>query len=134
MLVPDEIRPRFNHIVTTCEHHENDVIKGNVIFKPKGELKELQKVVAIGDTVRDLKVGDLVKLNLDRYQVRKFKEGSIKEDMQSMQAVKHYDVPTVELNNTTYFFIFDADIDYVVTKYHEEPDETIIIPKTKLIV
>ena len=135
MLVLDEVRPKFNYIIVSRNFNEEDVIKHGVIREAKGSLKELQEVLSVGPAVKELKKGSIIKLNLDRYEVRKYKPGSIKESMeQHMEQSTSYNVPTVTINDQTFLLITDQDYDYEVLKSHEEPDEVLLVNKPKLIV
>ena len=135
MIVIDKVRPKFNNIIVTKEFNKEDVIKHGVIREAKGSLKEYQKVIAVGPAVRDLKEGAIIKLNLDRYAVKKYKPGSIKESMeQHMEESTSYNVPNITLNDVDFLLITDQDYDYEVLESHEVPNETLIVNKTKLIV
>ena len=71
----------FTALITTMDLYEVDgVTKGGLIdsTKQKGTVKEYQKVVAVGDSVRGIKVGDLVCIDATRFAVRKHKANTIK--------------------------------------------------------
>ena len=51
-----------NYILTTKNEYDGKTTENGVII-PKGNLKEYQKVVAVGPTVRTISVGDLVSVN-----------------------------------------------------------------------
>lgn len=63
----------FNQIVTTAQEYKEDELSGSLIDvnKQKGTIKEYQRIIAIGDSVRGMKVGDLVMINPIRYGVKK---------------------------------------------------------------
>ena len=63
MIKIKKIKPMFTAILTTMDTYEDDVTCNSIIVKTKGTIKEYQKVVAVGDTVRSVKVGDLVCIN-----------------------------------------------------------------------
>ena len=63
MLKVKKIKPMFTALITTMDKYEEDVrTSGGLldVTKQQGGLKEYQTVLAIGSSVRDIKVGDLV--------------------------------------------------------------------------
>lgn len=131
-----KIKPLFTSIVTTMEHYGVDEFKGALIdpTKRQGMLKELQKVIAVGSTVRDIEVGDLVKINPARYAVRKYEENSVKKDLMENKIVG-YNIPQIEINGQTYLMLQNNDIEFVVTEYEEEvPYSGLITEKKSLII
>ena len=73
MLKIKKIKPMFNRILVTADKYEKDVKQGGVVVVTAGTLKEYQKVISIGDTVRGIKEGDFVLINPARYAVKKHK-------------------------------------------------------------
>ena len=69
MLKVKKIRPMFTSLITTMDKYEQDVKIGGLIdtTKQQGGLKEYQKVLAIGSSVKDVKVGDIVCVNPARF-------------------------------------------------------------------
>lgn len=126
-----------NYLVTTKEvYKENKVING-VVTPTMGNLKEYQKVVAVGPVVRGINVGDLVSVNPRRYAVMKYKEGSLKDGVISENPVRHYNFNVIELNHVQHLLLTDQDIDFVIEEFEEEEDEAtpkVIVPKKKIIV
>ena len=126
-----------NYLVTTKEvYKENKVING-VVTPTMGNLKEYQKVVAVGPVVRGINVGDLVSVNPRRYAVMKYKEGSLKDGVISENPVRHYNFNVIELNHVQHLLLTDQDIDFVIEEYEEEKDEAtpkVIVPEKKIIV
>ena len=58
----------FTSLITTMDKYEQDKLTNGGLIdtaKQQGTLKEYQKVLAIGDSVRNIKVGDLVCINPD---------------------------------------------------------------------
>lgn len=134
------IKPMFNKIVTTMDCYEEDQMIGGLVDtrKTKGSLKEYQTVVAVGSTVRDIKVGDVVAINPTRYAVMEHKEGSLKNGVISDNMRVGYKFNTITINDKEHLMLYDQDIDFVVleSKDIEEPTgPTIIQPeKPKIIV
>ena len=52
------VKPMFNNILTTMNKYEKDEYENGIIIYKKGDLKEYQEVIAVGSTVRDIKIGD----------------------------------------------------------------------------
>ena len=93
-----KIRPLFNAVVTTTiSYTESELKVGGIIDSSKIQMpiKEYQTVVAVGPTVKGINVGDLVKINPSRYIVRKYKEDSVKNDINSYNPVDEYRFKTV---------------------------------------
>lgn len=138
MIKVKSIQPMFTALVTTMYKQGDVVSKGGIIdpTKSKTSIKEFQRVVAIGPNVRDIKVGDLVAIDPKRFEVKQFKENSLKEDVQGYNQVTSYRFDLVELNEEDHLLLQDRDIKYVVTEYEEieEKVEPIVQPiKSSLI-
>lgn len=127
----------FNAIVTTMDMYTEDELKiGGIIDSSKIQMsiKEYQTVIAVGNTVKDIKVGDLVKINPERYKVRKYKEDSIKNDINTYNPVEQYQFKTVTIDNKQCLLLYDSDIQYIVEEFEkEEPQSNIIVPNNDII-
>lgn len=136
MLKVKKIKPLFNRLLVTSDKYEKDVKQGGVVTITAGTLKEYQKVIAVGSTVRDIKEGDLVLINPTRYAIRKHNEGSLKNNVVTDNPVTSYNFNLVELDGQVCILLYDQDIDYVVEDFEETPEQTstIITPEKKLIV
>ena len=135
MLKVKKIKPLFNRILVTSDKYEKDVKQGGVVTITAGTLKEYQKVIAVGSTVRDIKEGNLVLINPTRYAVRKHKEGSLKDGVITDNPVTSYNFNLVEADGKICILLYDQDIDYVIEEYEEaEEPSSLIIPENKLIV
>lgn len=121
MLKVKKIKPMFNAIVTTMDKYEDNITQSGIITKnrTKGAIKEYQKVVAIGTAVRDIKEGDIVKINPSRYEIKKYSDGSMKDGVISTNSTIGYSFNIIEMNNQEYLYLRDNDIDYIVTEYEE---------------
>lgn len=132
-----KIRPLFNAVVTTTISYKESELKiGGIIDSSKIQMpiKEYQTVVAVGPTVKGINVGDLVKINPSRYIVRKYKEDSVKSDINSYNPVDEYRFKTVVMNGEKYLLLYDSDIEYVIEEFEEEPQSDIIVPNNELII
>jgi len=131
------IIPTFNHIVTTMDIYTVDeATEGGIVDTSilKMQVKPYQKVIAVGSMVRDIKVGDLVKVDPSRYRVVKQKKNSVKDDMEEYAPVDEYRFRIVEINHKKYLFLSDSDIEYIVSEYEvEEPPSDIIVPNKDII-
>ena len=136
MLKIKKILPMFNRILVTSDKYEKDVTKGGAVTITAGTLKEYQKVIAVGSTVRDIKEGDTVIINPSRYAVKKHAEGSMKDGIISDNPTVSYNFNLVEINNQLYILLYDQDVDYIVKDFEEvnEEDPKIIMPVQDIIL
>ena len=129
----------FTALITTMDKYEQDVTAGGLInvTKMQGGLKEYQTVLAVGGSVRDIKVGDLVCVNPARFAVRKHQAGSLKDGVITDNPVTTYNFDVVEMDGKQCLLLQDRDIDFIIEEFEEVPDpapSTIIQPEKKLIV
>ena len=140
MLRVKKIRPMFTSLITTMDKYEQDVKIGGLIYttKQQGGLKEYQKVLAVGSSVRDIKVGDVVCVNPARFAVRKHQAGSLKDGIVTDNPVTTYNFDVVEMDGKQCLLLQDRDIDFIIEEWEDIPDPAsspIIQPeKKKLIV
>ena len=114
-----KIKPPFTTVITTLNVYEEDLIIDGVVRVPKGSLKRYQTVVATGPNVRDVKEGDLVLLNVKNYEMKKYRENSIKEDLSEMEEEVAYDIPKIFINDTLYGKFQERDMDGVIEEFEE---------------
>lgn len=132
----------FNRIITTMNSYEVDQkTEGGVIdtSKTKGSLKEYQEVLAVGDTVKGIKVGDIVCINPTRYSVINHNNDSLRQEFNRDKVVVGYKFNTININGNECLVLYDQDIDFIVEESVEEeieePKQKLIVPpKSKLIV
>lgn len=140
MLKVKKIKPMFTALITTMNKYEHDVVtEGGLIdtTKQQGGLKEYQTVLAVGDSVRNIKVGDLVCINPTRYAVKQHREGTLKDGIVTDNPVIKYNFDVVEMNGQQCLLLQDRDIDFVVEEWEEVPDPTpspIIQPDKKRLI
>lgn len=116
-----KIRPLYTRIVTTMDTYVEDQSSPSGIIdvtKLKKGIKEYQTVLAVGTSVRNVKEGDLVCINPDRYAVRKFSEGSVKNDILENQ-VTRYNFNVINLDGVDRLMLDEADIEFVIEDYEE---------------
>lgn len=133
MLKINKIKPLFNRLLVTADKYEKDVVKGGVVVITAGTLKEYQRVLSVGSTVRDIKEGDTVLINPTRYAVRKHNAGSLKDGVITDNPVTSYNFNLVEVNGEVCILLYDQDIDYVIEECEEVPDESLILPDNKIL-
>lgn len=132
-----KIQPLFTSVITTMDKYEQDVKVGNLIDanKQQGCLKEYQRVIAVGDTVKNIKEGDLVHINPIRYAVRQHKEGSLKDGIVTDNPVVSYNFDIVTLDNKDYLLLQDRDINFIIKEWEDIPDpNNLIMPEDKKII
>lgn len=134
-----KVRPLFNMILTTMNTYEEDQMTGGVIdsSKQKGTLKEYQTVVAIGDTVKNIKEGDVVNINPSRYAQFKHRKGSLNDGVVQDNPVISYNFKTVEVDGKELLVLYDQDINFIIEESEEveEPTPlTLIYPNKDIIV
>ena len=127
-----KIQPLFNRLLVTSDKYEKDVVQGGVVTITAGTLKEYQKVIAVGSTVRDIKEGDMVLINPSRYAIRKHQDGSLKDGIVTDNPVTSYNFNLVEVDGNVCILLYDQDIDYIIEDYEEISD--LVLPNSTLIV
>ena len=125
----------FTALITTMDKYEQDMTTGGLInvTKMQGGLKEYQTVLAVGGSVRDIKVGDLVCVNPTRFAVKKHQAGSLKDGVVTDNPVTTYNFDVVEMDGKQCLLLQDRDIDFSIEEWEEIPDNpsSIIQPEKK---
>ena len=140
MIKIKKIKPMFTALVTTMDKYEEDQsIAGGLIdvSKRAGSLKEYQKVISIGDSVRGIKVGDLVCINPQRFAVKKHEAGSLKDGIIGDNPVITYNFDTSQRNGEQCLLLQDRDVDFIIEDYEEVTDDPvtqIIQPEKKKLI
>lgn len=135
MLKIKKIKPMFNRIVVTATRYEKDVRVGSIIDGIKSDtIKEYQKVIEVGPTVRDVKVGDMVLINPSRYAIRQHQEGTMKDGVITDNPVTKYNFKMITLNEEPCILLYDSDIDYVLEDFEEVQEKAIKPVKNKIIL
>ena len=123
-----KVRPLFTGVITTARTYVGDQyadVNGIIVDTRKldGSLNPYQTVIAIGTTVRDIKEGDVVKINTKRYEIVKHVPGAPDEEQhkQTTSMAKDVEIPMIVINDQQYLFLQNNDIEYVVEEY--EVDE-----------
>lgn len=136
-MIVKKIKPLFNYIITTMDKYQSDGKIGDLIVKQRGTLKEYQKVVAVGNSVREIKQGDVVMIDPTRYAVMKHEKGSLKDGIVEDNPVMSYNFKTVKMDGVEYLLLYDSDIKYIIEDYIEDDEEaqsSLILPDKKEII
>lgn len=119
-MIIKKIKPLYTRIVTTMDMYveEDQTTPGGIIdvSKLKQGIREYQTVIATGTTVRNIKEGDVVCINPDRYAVRKFQNNSIKNDILENTVTK-YNFNVVNIDGKDYLLLDEADVEFIVEEY-----------------
>lgn len=83
-----KITPMFTGIVTTGERYNEDMYDEGIIIAKKGDLKTYQEVIAVGNAVRGVNVGDKVMINVANYAVKRYDKNSIQNDMDNNPTIR----------------------------------------------
>lgn len=123
----------FTALITTMDKYDKDMKVGDLIdiHRKEGSLKEYQKVLAVGSSVRDIKVGDLVWINPTRFGVKKHREGSLKDGVITDNPIITYNFDVVEMDGKQCLLLQDRDIDFIIEEYEEVPDNSSSSIKSK---
>jgi co-chaperonin GroES (HSP10) len=130
-----KVKPMFNNMVVTLDKYPSDIkTSGGVIDGTKaGSVKEYQKVIAVGQMVRGIEVGDTVFINPKRYAVMEHKKGSLEDGVIKDNPVVGYKFDIIDIDGVDHMLIQDNDVKFVaeIEEFEENPT---IITGTKLIV
>lgn len=134
-----KVKPMFNRIITTMDTYEEDQYTGVVLdtTKQKGSLKEYQKVLSIGTSVRDIKEGDIVCIDPTRYMVTKHRDKSLQGNIMGDDMAIGYKFNTIKLGDKECLMLFDQDISFIVEESEDVEDPTgplIIQPEKPSII
>ena len=132
-----KIKPLFTAVVVTANVYPCDYKEHSIISPKANKLKEYQKVVAVGDSCRGIEEGDLVCIDLSSYAQWKYKNNSVKSDMEELHnEIVGYNVPQIRINGQDYMYLDVRDIKYIVQDYDDKENEeqTIITPSKSVIL
>lgn len=88
-------KPMFTKILVTCK--ETGMTDNGIILVSNKGIEDVQEVREVGTSVRDIKKGDKVLLNFERYGVKKHEKGSLKDGVVCDNPIYTYDLPYVEV-------------------------------------
>jgi hypothetical protein len=144
MLKLKKITPMYNQVLVTEDRYGyDDKNEFNIIEHTKGDIKDYQKVLAVGKDVTCVNVGDMIAVNFARYAELKHKEGSMKDGVISDNPIIELHLNEVELTdengeNVPCFIIDARDIRFIMNDFDEvvydDNDELIKVQKPSIIV
>lgn len=134
MLKLKKITPTFNHVLTTKDVYENDVTQDGVVISTKGTVKDYQRVIAVGPTVKNCKPGDVIMIDPMRYAKMKHQSGSLKDGVVTDNPVVAYSIPLINIDGKDCMYIYDSDIQFVIDEYEETEDlPALWMPSNKIL-
>ena len=131
-----KIKPLFTAVVVTAKVYPADYKEGSILSPKAGKLMEYQEVIAVGDSCRDIEVGNLVCIDLSNYADWKYKKNSIKSDMEELtNEIIGYHVPQITIDGKECLYLDTRDIKYIVEEYDDkENEESLLITPDKGII
>lgn len=138
MIKINKIKPMFNSLICTMNKYNSDTTSDNGIIdtsKQEGCLMEYQTVLAIGESVRGIKVGDLVCVNPTRFAkpVHKKDDNSILKGTEGYSVQMTYNFDTIEIGGELCLLLQDRDIDFIIEEFEEVPDNPILEVNKELL-
>lgn len=136
MLHIKKIKPLFTSIVTTGDKFEKDFKENGIIVAKKGDLKLWQRVIAVGDCVRNIKVGDMVMIDASHYEVKRYSQDSLQNDIDNNPVLKYQFnwVTLEEIPNEPKDCLLLNDRDILYVFEGEEKEDIIHIPNSKKFI
>lgn len=125
----------FTTVVTTMDKYEDIQLKDGLIEseKSEGTVKEFQRVVAVGTSVRNVKVGDLVCFNPMNYGVKMHKNGSLKDGIIEDNPVMYFNFPSIYLDGVEHLVLQENDITFIIEDYEHVHAEELMLPEEDVI-
>lgn len=139
MLKITKIKPMFTDLVITADRFNKDITEGGILVANKGDLKSYQTVVAIGDSIRNIKVGDKVMVNFEIFAEHKIPVNSVKKGMDVDDPIVRYNIPWVNMidengNNKVYIRIPDRAIEFVFEGEEVDVPDIIQVNKPDILL
>lgn len=137
MLHIKKVKPLHNNIVTTAERFDKDIKEHGIIVSKKGDMKVWQTVLAVGNFIQEIKVGDKVMIDFRSYAVKKYDKNSLQNDLDNNPTLT-YALNWVTMddrngNPQDCLLLTDRDIMYVFEgEEKEEVIELPVVPKIAL--
>ena len=139
MLKITKIKPMFTDLVITADRFDHDVLEEGILMASKGDLKSYQTVIAIGDSVRNINVGDKVMVNFEVFAEHKIPVNSVKKNMDVNDPVVRYNIPWVNMvdkdgNNQVYIRIPDRAVEFVFEGEEVDAPDIIQVSKPEILL
>lgn len=122
MLVLKKITPVFNHVLTTKDVYDKDVMENGMIVETKGTVKRYQRVVAVGPQVKSCKAGDMVMIDPIRYGKMKHRNGAVADGVIEDDPKIEYNIPVITIDGKEFMYIGDNDIQFIINQFQETED------------
>lgn len=130
----NKIKPMFNRLLVTADIYTYG--KNEIVEHPEGVMKEFQTVLAVGGSVRDIKVGDVVNINPARYAVKKRNDNSLAADIAGNN-IMSFQFERITVDGKDCILLYDSDINYIAEEYEEVKlktgDTGIVTPSAQII-
>lgn len=120
MLKIKKIKPLFTSIVTTMDAYEEGELNYDGLIdseKTSGTIKDYQTVLAVGPSVLDINVGDIVAINFARYTVVEHKKGSLIDGIVQDNPTVNYNFNIVNIDDKQCLYLQNNDILFVIEEY-----------------
>jgi co-chaperonin GroES (HSP10) len=121
-----KIKPMFNQVLTTAwKYQDTEELKQSGLIldlkKTSGSYKLYQKVLAVGPTVRDVKVGDVVQIDVIKFIVPEFKEdtNSLRESVRVRNTYTKVELPILNVNGEETMLLHESDVEYIIEDYED---------------
>ena len=123
MLSIKEIKPIGCQVLVTKNLYGwDDFDESGLVIHAKGEIKQYQEVIAVGDDVKFVKPGDVVDINFYKYCAFENDENSIKVNGTNKVVslhLKEVDLTNDEDEVVTCFLIDQRDVNYILKDFKE---------------
>lgn len=115
--LPNKIKPRANEIVISANIVEVKTDKKKVINKDEQLVyfDEFQTVLRVGSIVRDIKVGDVIAVNPNRFAKYQEQKSKVRASVEGYEKVlTGYEFPIIQTGFGEVMLITDSDVKYIV--------------------
>ena len=124
MLKIKEIQPIAQQLLVTENVYEkDDFTESGILVNKRGDIKNYQTVIAVGNDVEWVKPGDVIMVNFAKYAINKIDPNSLRagDDNNPVVGLRLNEVElTGDDGNTQTGFIIDRrDIMYILKDYEE---------------
>lgn len=123
-----KIHPMFTSVITTANRYVGDQYenKNGLLIdtrKMNGALNNFQTVLEVGPHASEIKPGDVVCLNFNRYAIVKHTPGKIEDNIETDNMSYTYQIPMVEIDGQKCLRVQVNDIEYYMEPGDYETDD-----------
>lgn len=134
MLRINDARPLYTGLfITKDEYTDDDFANGVVLYGESGKVKPYQRVFRCGPYVKNVKEGDLIKVNFARYVRKKYSDEDLRSEMPTKNDIQLF-IPEVEINGVKYLHVDENDVIMVITDWDEVETPNIHVMTSKIIL